>query len=86
MPIYAYKCSSCQNTHEVLQKVSDGAPAACPHCSAGPLQKVLAPVGIIFKGSGFHKNDYSGGKNGKATSVSETSPKPSPCSNNCACA
>lgn len=62
MPIYAYKCSSCQTIHEVLQRVSDTGPSTCPHCAAGPLQKVLAPVGIIFKGSGFHKNDYSGAK------------------------
>lgn len=60
MPIYVYRCDQCQNSMEVLQKVSDAPPAECAHCGAqGQMTKVIAPVGVIFKGTGFHKNDYT---------------------------
>lgn len=75
MPIYLYRCDSCGENHEALQKVGDAPPAACPNCgAAGQMKKLIAPVGIIFKGSGFHKNDYTGGGGGggKKTDSSST--------------
>lgn len=74
MPIYLYRCDSCGQNHEALQKVGAEPPAACPNCGAeGQMKKKIAPVGVIFKGSGFHKNDYTGGGGGgkKADSASE---------------
>ena len=60
MPIYEYRC---ENDHrfEALQKFSDEAIAVCEVCGA-PAQRVLHPVAIHFKGSGFYSTDYGRGK------------------------
>ena len=69
MPIYVYKCTQCNEYCEALQKASDEPKKTCPACQAEALIKVIAPVGVIFKGTGFHKNDYSS----KSTSSSSSS-------------
>ncbi len=61
MPIYGYRCSSCGHQLEVLQKLSDEPLKVCPQCQ-GKLTKVIYPAGVIFKGSGFYKTDYSSSK------------------------
>lgn len=61
MPIYGYRCRSCGNELEVLQKMSDPPLKTCPKCS-GELTKILYPVGVIYKGSGYYSTDYKGGK------------------------
>jgi putative FmdB family regulatory protein len=63
MPIYGYVCRQCGHEFEVLQGINDAPLKSCPECM-GPLQKLLYPVGVIFKGSGFYTTDYKGG--GKA--------------------
>ena len=57
MPIYEYKC---ENGHvfDVMQKLAEDPLTACVDCGA-PVRKVLHPVGISFKGSGFYSTDYS---------------------------
>lgn len=70
MPIYVYKCTQCEQYCEALQKASDEPKKTCPACQAEALIKVIAPVGVIFKGTGFHKNDYSS----KSTSSSSSKP------------
>jgi putative FmdB family regulatory protein len=59
MPIYEYKC---ENGHvfDVMQRLSEDPLTACVECSA-PVRKVLQPVGISFKGSGFYSTDYKNG-------------------------
>ena len=75
MPIYVYRCEACQAVTESLQKVSDAPLVECPECGEQSLKKILSPVGIVFKGSGFHKNDYSGKSSSKSTSEKkETTP------------
>ncbi len=66
MPIYEYKC---ENGHvfDVMQRMSDDPLTACVECGA-PVRKVLHPVGISFKGSGFYSTDYS-------TKTPKTEPK-----------
>jgi putative FmdB family regulatory protein len=56
MPIYEYKC---ENGHvfDVMQKLSDDPLTTCTECGA-PVRKVLHPVSIAFKGSGFYSTDY----------------------------
>jgi putative FmdB family regulatory protein len=56
MPIYEYKC---ENGHvfDVIQRMSDEALTECQECGA-PAERVLHPVAIHFKGSGFHNTDY----------------------------
>ena len=63
MPIYEYKC---ENGHvfDVLQKMSDDPLAECIECGVS-VRKVLQPVGISFKGSGFYSTDYSNKKGPK---------------------
>ena len=57
MPIYEYKC---ENGHvfDIMQRMSEDPLTACVECDA-PVRKVLHPVGISFKGSGFYSTDYS---------------------------
>lgn len=56
MPTYAYTCTACGHAFDIHQSFSDEALTVCPECS-GKLRKVFAPVGVVFKGSGFYRND-----------------------------
>ena len=56
MPTYQYQCTQCGAALEVIQSFSDDALTECPEC-AGRLRKVFNAVGIVFKGSGFYRND-----------------------------
>ena len=61
MPTYEYRCPK-GHTFEVFHRMSDPAPEACEVCGASPLEKVLYPAAIHFKGSGFYSTDYGRGK------------------------
>lgn len=76
MPIYEYRCLNCNRQVEVFQRVSEPALKICPACG-GAYRKVISPVGIIFKGSGFHVNDYGrkSGSGGRGGTSSEERPK-----------
>jgi putative FmdB family regulatory protein len=67
MPIYGYRCSNCGHEFEIQQRMSDHPLEACPKCQ-GKLNKILYPVGISFKGSGFYTTDYGSGKGAAAAS------------------
>ncbi|WP_079031868.1 FmdB family zinc ribbon protein [Streptomyces specialis] len=56
MPTYQYQCTACHEGLEVVQKFTDDALTVCPNCE-GRLKKVFSAVGIVFKGSGFYRND-----------------------------
>jgi putative FmdB family regulatory protein len=56
MPIYEYKCAN-GHVFDVIQKMSDEPLSECQECGA-PAERVLHPVAIHFKGSGFHNTDY----------------------------
>jgi putative FmdB family regulatory protein len=60
MPIYEYRCTN-DHRFEVLQRFSDDAITECEVCGA-PAVRVLHPVAIHFKGSGFYNTDYGKGK------------------------
>ncbi len=72
MPIYEYKCDN-GHVFDVMQKLSEDPLTSCVECDA-PVRKVLHPVGISFKGSGFYSTDYSK-KGPKETTAKETSAK-----------
>lgn len=57
MPTYGYQCNACNHTFEVFQKITDEPLQECEKCG-GEVRRLLYPVGIVFKGSGFHINDY----------------------------
>jgi putative FmdB family regulatory protein len=72
MPTYEYECLSCHEHVEAVQKFSDPSLTVCPLCQ-GELRKVYSAVGIVFKGSGFYKNDSRGAKSTATPSSSSTS-------------
>jgi putative FmdB family regulatory protein len=74
MPTYGYRCGSCGHQFEIVQRISDEPLKACPECQ-GKLTKILYPVGISFKGSGFYTTDYKGsGKSSDGSSSNGTAP------------
>lgn len=72
MPIYGYRCSECQHELELLQSMSAPPLTQCPQCG-GRLQKLLYPVGVHFKGSGFYSTDYKKNGGSKTSTSSEQS-------------
>ena len=71
MPIYEFRCPN-GHLFEVFHRMSDPDPEVCEICGAAPLQKVLHPVPIHFKGSGFYSTDY--GRKGRKRDSSDSSP------------
>lgn len=59
MPIYEYECEQCGVRFEKMQRMSDAVLTHCPECN-GHVHRVMQPVGIIFKGSGFYVTDNKG--------------------------
>jgi putative FmdB family regulatory protein len=60
MPIYEYRCPN-GHLFELFQRMGDPAPDVCETCGEGPLERVLYPVAVHFKGSGFYSTDYGRG-------------------------
>jgi putative FmdB family regulatory protein len=76
VPTYQYACTECGERLEAAQSFSDPALTECPNCH-GRLRKVFNSVGIVFKGSGFYRNDSrSGNGNGSSTDTKTESSKP----------
>ncbi len=63
MPLYEYKCLSCGETFEVLQRFSDAQLKVHEKCG-GPVERVISPSALQFKGTGWYVTDYASG-NGK---------------------
>jgi len=75
MPIYEYRCPN-GHTFEVFQRMTDPPVSVCETCGAGPVEKLLFPVAVHFKGSGFYSTDYGRGSRksaGKDSDASSTS-------------
>lgn len=73
MPIYEYRCPN-GHTFEVFQRMSDPPASECEVCGAGPVEKLLFPVAVHFKGSGFYATDYGrGSRKGAAREGDSTS-------------
>ncbi|MCT9108321.1 MULTISPECIES: FmdB family zinc ribbon protein [Streptomyces] len=79
MPTYQYQCTECGEGLEAVQKFTDNALTECPNCG-GRLKKVFSAVGIVFKGSGFYRNDSRGSSSSSspASKPSTTSTSSSP--------
>jgi putative FmdB family regulatory protein len=56
MPIYEYECEQCGVRFERLQRMVDASLTDCPECH-GHVHRIMQPVGVIFKGSGFYVTD-----------------------------
>lgn len=64
MPRYEYQCSDCGVRFERIQHYTDAPLTTCPECE-GKVQRLIGPVGVVFKGPGFYATDS---KKGKASS------------------
>jgi putative FmdB family regulatory protein len=58
MPIYEYQCKRCHHRFERIQKFSDPHVKKCPECG-GPVEQLLSPPAVQFKGSGWYVTDYA---------------------------
>jgi putative FmdB family regulatory protein len=82
VPTYQYACTECGHAFEQFQSFTDDALTVCPECE-GRLRKVFNAVGVVFKGSGFYRNDSrtgseksgAGASNGSSKSDSDGSSK-----------
>ncbi|QIK08296.1 FmdB family transcriptional regulator [Streptomyces sp. Je 1-4] len=72
MPTYQYQCTECGEGLEAVQKFTDDALTECPACN-GRLKKVFSAVGIVFKGSGFYRNDSRGSSSSSSPAKSSSS-------------
>ena len=68
MPTYQYACSDCGHQFEAFQTFSEASLTSCPECK-GTIRKVYSAVGVVFKGSGFYRNDA------REKKKTETTPK-----------
>ena len=80
VPIYEYRCPN-GHTFEMFQRMSDPPAETCVTCGAGPVEKLLFPVAVHFKGSGFYSTDYGSrkskaAKDGESSSSEKSSDKP----------
>ena len=84
MPTYQYRCAACDNRFDAFQKFADDPLTICPECG-GLIKRVIQPVGVVFKGSGWYINDSrkspsessteSTAKSTESTSTSDDKPK-----------
>jgi len=74
MPTYQYRCSSCKELHEAVQRMSDPPLSTCPACG-GELKRIISAAGIIFKGSGFYITDSKTGSS-KSSEPEKPAEKP----------
>jgi putative FmdB family regulatory protein len=62
MPIYEYRCKSCEHEFEVWQKMSDPPVKVCPKCHARKVEKLISVTSFQLKGTGWYATDYGGAK------------------------
>jgi putative FmdB family regulatory protein len=72
MPLYEYKCGSCGNIFEVIQKFSDQPLTVHENCG-GVLERLISTSALQFKGSGWYVNDYGKGNSKEPKPKSDTS-------------
>jgi putative FmdB family regulatory protein len=72
VPTYSYACTECGDRFDAVQAFSDSALTTCAKCN-GRLRKLFGNVGVVFKGSGFYRNDSRDSAKSSATSSSSAS-------------
>jgi putative FmdB family regulatory protein len=58
MPIYEYKCNSCQHVCDILQKINDEPKTLCPECAKNSLVKLVSSTSFQLKGTGWYATDF----------------------------
>lgn len=56
MPTYGYQCTECKYEFSAFQSMKDDPISVCPQCQ-GKVKRLLYPVGVVFKGTGWYIND-----------------------------
>ncbi|MCX7798999.1 MAG: hypothetical protein N2109_01495 [Fimbriimonadales bacterium] len=59
MPTYVYECSSCSKVFEVEQRITEDPLTTCACGGEGTVKRLIQPTAVLFKGPGFHINDYA---------------------------
>lgn len=77
MPLYTYRCNACDYTFEVRQRMTDEPLTECPSCGKGEARRVINPVGVVFKGSGFYITDSRKGSSSNGSSAAASSARSS---------
>ncbi len=77
MPIYEYRCKSCHDQFEVLQKFSAEPLTVCRRCG-GELERLISPPALRFKGTGWYVTDYARADNGGNGRRKHSSKPPEP--------
>lgn len=57
MPVYTFKCNSCEYEYDLRQGFNEADPTTCPNCKKASLHRVYKPIPVVFKGSGFYATD-----------------------------
>jgi putative FmdB family regulatory protein len=83
MPIYAYRCSSCDCQKDVMQKMSDAPLSTCPECGKETFVKQLTAAGFQLKGSGYYATDFKNGSQPKTVPKAEPAGTPSASAGSC---
>jgi putative FmdB family regulatory protein len=78
MPIYEYRCESCGEHLEKLQKLSDDPLEICPSCGKPELKKLISAAGFRLKGSGWYETDFKKDKQKNLHDSGKTESKPAP--------
>jgi len=78
MPVYAYRCESCGVQFERKQSFTDAPLKVCPECRKRSLKKVISPVRVVFKGSGFYSTDHRPSAASSTPAASEKKPAAKP--------
>ena len=74
MPLYEYKCHTCGEKFEVIEKFSDAPLKIHPNCG-GEVERLISTSALKFKGSGWYVTDYARSGNGKKDSEKKESDK-----------
>jgi putative FmdB family regulatory protein len=78
MPIYAYRCSSCNHAQDILRKISDAPLVTCTACGKDTFTKQVTAAGFALKGSGWYVTDFRGeGSGSKSSDGTASAPKTS---------
>ena len=67
MPMYEYKCQSCNLVFEARQKFSDAPLTECRDCG-GVVEKMISQTGFALQGGGWYDQGYHNNQSACASS------------------
>ena len=74
MPQYHYRCEECEHEFVMRQSIHDPTLSTCTVCHGAVHRVIQSGVGIAFKGTGFHKNDYQSKSEKSETPTTPSAP------------